>query len=298
MRNTRTIKANTVDKVLTRKTHRVYTHVIIAIGKREADIRESYASELKWKTGEFNRYSAWAADSNSIPMRERSSVCTVENLERWAADAKLYIESNAERLEKALADNAAGIANRRYLQITWAGRPDLAEKAAVKLRKDYLIVEVYPVDPEPAAVPAPAAEIPTTSDRLEAYKAENGKAMEFNCLAGFLTWARDNYGDAFATASEYETLIDVREHGFDVAKGYISAGLVSIGDLDRDEQFWAGLLPDECDECGYAMPTRPAGTQAFCSPECSDQFAAVERCPDCGEANEPKGHMTCQFPQN
>ena len=74
-----------------------------------------------------------------------------------------------------------------------------------------------------------------------------GQATPFKTLADFIKWARLTVGDSFATSEETETLLEVREHGFAVAKDYIKQGLVTVGDLDQWER--AETEPP-CIECG------------------------------------------------
>ena len=98
------ITATTPDKTLTRSTDRTYTHVIIAIGRPEAQIREEWANELKYRVKEAAKYKA-VIDSGIVPPSRASF--TIADYERWYADVNGRNETHAARLEAELAKNAA-----------------------------------------------------------------------------------------------------------------------------------------------------------------------------------------------
>jgi hypothetical protein len=63
----------------------------------------------------------------------------------------------------------------------------------------------------------------------------------YKTLNEFLTSAQTIAGDHFATLAELKVLCIDRAHGFDVARGYIKDGLVTIDDLTADEMDLCGL---------------------------------------------------------
>lgn len=113
----------------------------------------------------------------------------------------------------------------------------------------------------------------TLTERLTELK-NAGRPLRCSTLAEFIDVARKFAGDGFATESETETLKMVREHGFEVVKEYLKAGLVLIDDLTEDERDNLGMeLLDAingCAICGRQIP--PARmTSIYCSEKCRDK---------------------------
>lgn len=137
----RKLTATTPYGVQARKTHRVYTHVVVAIGTHEALIRQRAADGLKHDEKMVAKYSA-VVEKGFSPYGSS----TLEDYKRWLAASQRSVETADDRLTQRLADNAAAIASNKVAVCEWAGRPDLAEKTANKLRKEHYKVEIYPVD--------------------------------------------------------------------------------------------------------------------------------------------------------
>lgn len=129
-------KAVTPFGTLTRKTDRTYTHVVVGIHRREDLIRESYENNLTYN----KKYAAEYRDkANRVAAGEVMDYA--EKMDQWATDYETKVATHESRLADALRGNAL----ETIKEATWAGRPDLAEKAAAKFRNQYSRVEVYPV---------------------------------------------------------------------------------------------------------------------------------------------------------
>ncbi len=140
------ITATTPYGQFSRKTDRTYTHVILVAGHHEANIRRNYAEGQKHDQKCVAEYAAVVASGQVPAQYAGQSWCTIEKYQQWLADYTQKVETYEERLAAELAANAATIEAKQLKPITWAGRPDLAEKAAATQRKTWYHVEIYPVD--------------------------------------------------------------------------------------------------------------------------------------------------------
>lgn len=52
----------------------------------------------------------------------------------------------------------------------------------------------------------------------------------------------------------------------------------------------------ECDQCATVTNNQTAGNACH---TCKNGIMfEIQACPDCGDRNEDRGHMTCQYPSN
>lgn len=140
----------------TRSTNRTYSHMVAICGRSEDVIRARFAEELKYNRKLAARYAVGvqvaqatgfagtlAQDDDrwvSVACKgfeNQGRVCghTAADIAEWLASAQQSIETSDARLEKALADNAAAIANKVGGDVGWASRLDLAISNANKYRK-------------------------------------------------------------------------------------------------------------------------------------------------------------------
>lgn len=142
----RKITATTPYGVLTRKTHRTYTHVVIGIGTRPEEITARFVSGKAYNEKLAAKYRKVIESGAPEPGYYS---CTLDDYARWANECEEKARTSDERLAAALVKNAEAIAESKIATTIWAGRPDLAMKAAGKLRADgYFKVETYAVDQE------------------------------------------------------------------------------------------------------------------------------------------------------
>lgn len=138
------ITATTPYGQFSRKTERTYTHVILVCGFSESFLRQRNAENIKWRERNVREYSQVIA-SGVVPSRFASS-CTLDDYKKYLAEAEADLADLPAQLERQLAESRAKIEAKDFKALSWAGRPDLAEKAAATARKTYGAVEVYPVD--------------------------------------------------------------------------------------------------------------------------------------------------------
>ena len=146
----RFLYAHYLGKVYRRQTDRTYTHLILVRGELESRIRETFAEALAYDQKQLPRYSAIvdrmkeqgipAINSDGKP-DDSSYGYTLDRWIRWRDDVRTRIETSDERLAKRLADAAA----EKLRPETWAGRPDLADKAVRRLSGIYREVVQIPV---------------------------------------------------------------------------------------------------------------------------------------------------------
>lgn len=140
----------------TRSTNRTYSHMVATCGRGEDVIRARFAAELKNDLRMVVRYNEgakvaaatgfagtyaqdddrWVSVTNK-GFEGNGRICghAVADITEWAAHSQQQVETAAARLDKALADNAATVANRKGSDAGWASRLDLAVSNANKYRK-------------------------------------------------------------------------------------------------------------------------------------------------------------------
>jgi hypothetical protein len=141
----------------TRSTNRKYSHMVATCGRSEDVIRARFAAELKNDLRMVVRYTEgakvaaatgfagtyaqdddrWVSVAHKGFEGNQARICghTLADITEWAAHSQQQVETSAARLEKALADNAATIANKQGSDVGWASRLDLAVSNANKYRK-------------------------------------------------------------------------------------------------------------------------------------------------------------------
>lgn len=138
----RKLTATTPYGKFTRKTARTYTHVIVGVGftdtylnQQRKDDRNRATQDLQW----YKDVQAGKADRHNM---------TDEYISQRINDLTQHLDELEAKHDGRKADSDAAIATQSGVCLAWAGRYDLAVKAAATHSGVWAHIHICPVDAE------------------------------------------------------------------------------------------------------------------------------------------------------